>query len=273
MQSSSRCNLKLDIVNLELLLESHEKPSGEKEYSRGFMDKQHSTTITDTVADKQWMVHASDRKFLQGQVNNAWYTRPTVTDMVESKQCIEHASGQKFPGRQVCFDQSIATDQYSGCRCLQSEIRMKNRKHKRVIPTSLIMNRQAWSKIVAPHFQLWKHHFSESYNRVECNYILKSGKKFGRNTTSRYHHSYVNSLFPVTLRDNIGTNEIHVRCIQTIWFCPVEFNSTYLTNKNGVFPSPALDTFGKIRLIQVSSIVTYGNKRLSWSDQIVWVPK
>ncbi len=148
------------------------------------------------MAGKQWMVPASDRKFPRWQVNNAWYTRPTGTDMVAGKQCIVHASDRKFPSRQAYFDQSIATDRYSARRCLQSEIRMKNEKHKHVIPTSLIMNGQAWSKIAAPHFQLWKHHFSESYNRIECNYILKSGKKFGKNTTSRYHHSYIDILFP-----------------------------------------------------------------------------
>ncbi len=127
------------------------------------MHKQHSTTVTDTVAGKQCMVHASDRKFPRWQVNNAWYTRPTVTYTVA--------------GKQACFDQSITTDRYSPRRCLQSEIRMRNVKHKRVIPTSSIVNGQAWSKIAAPHFQFWKPHFSESYNRVECNYNLKSGKK------------------------------------------------------------------------------------------------
>ena len=79
--------------------------------------------------------------------------------------------------------------------------------------------------------------------------------------------------FQLTLRDNIGTNEIHIRCIENMWFCPVEFNSTYLSNKNGVFSSRALDTFGKIWLIQVSSIATYGNKRLPRSDQVVLVLK
>ncbi len=75
----------------------------------------------------------------------------------------------------------------------------------------------------------------------------------------------------LTLRDNIGTNEIHVRYIESIWFCPVEFNSTYPAKKNGVFSSNALDTFGKIRLIQASSIAIYGNNRLSRSDRIVLV--
>ncbi len=141
------------------------------------MHKQHSTTVTDTVAGKQCMVHASDQKFQQWQVNNAWYTRPTVTDMVADKQSMVHTSDQKFSGKQACFDQSIPTDRYYMRRCLQSDIRMKNGKHKRVMPTSSIVNRQAWSKIAASHFQLWKHHFSELYNRVECNYILKSGKR------------------------------------------------------------------------------------------------
>ena len=93
------------------------------------MHKQHSTTVTDTVAGKQCMVHASDQKFPRWQVNNAWYTRPTVTDRVASKQAY--------------FDQSIATDRYSARRYLQSEIRMKNGKHKRVIPTSAIVNGKA----------------------------------------------------------------------------------------------------------------------------------
>ncbi len=150
---------------------------------------------------------------------------------------------------------------------------MKKRKHKRVIPPSSIVNGQAWSKIAASHFQLWKHQFSEWYNRVECNYILKSVKRFGRNTTSRYHHSYIDILFPATLRDNIGTNEIHVRCIESIWFRTVEFNPPYPENKNGIFSSRSLDTFGRIWLIQVSSIATYRNRRLPRSDRIVLVLK
>ncbi len=93
------------------------------------MHKQHSTTVTDTVAGKQCMVHAFDRKFPRWQVNNTWYTRPTVTDTMA--------------GKQAYFDQSIATDRYSACRCLQSEIKMKNGKHKRVIPTLSIVNGQA----------------------------------------------------------------------------------------------------------------------------------
>ena len=64
------------------------------------------------------------------------------------------------------------------------------------------------------------------------------------------------------LKDNIGTNEIHVRCIASIRFCPVEFNFTYPANNNGVSSYCALDTFGKLWLIQVSSIATYGNKRI-----------
>ncbi len=160
------------------------------------MHKQHSTTVTDTVVGKQCMVHASDQKFPRWQVKNASYTRPTITDTVTGKQCMVYASDQKFPGKQACFDQSIATDRYSARRCLKSEIKMKNGKHKRVIPTLSIVNGQTWSKIAAPHLQLWKHHFSESYNRVKCNYILKSGKWFGRNKTRRYHHFLVDILVP-----------------------------------------------------------------------------
>ena len=148
------------------------------------------------MAGKQCMVHASDRKFPRRQVNNAEYTRPTVTDMAAGKQCIVHASDGKFPGKQARFDQSIASDRYSARRRLQSEIKLKNGIHERVIPRSSIVKRQAWSKIGAPNFHLWKHHFSESYNRVECDYILKSRKRFGRNKTSRYHHSRVDILFP-----------------------------------------------------------------------------
>ncbi len=77
----------------------------------------------------------------------------------------------------------------------------------------------------------------------------------------------------LTLRDNIGTNEIQVRCIESIWFRPVEFNYPYPANKNGMFSSRALDTFGTIWLIQVSSIATYGNKRLLRSDRVVLVLK
>ena len=77
----------------------------------------------------------------------------------------------------------------------------------------------------------------------------------------------------LTLRDKIGTNQIHVRCIQSIWFCPVEFNSTYFAIMNGVFSLRALDTFGKIRLLQASSIATYENKRLSRSDRVVLILK
>ena len=77
----------------------------------------------------------------------------------------------------------------------------------------------------------------------------------------------------LTQKNNINTNEIHIRCIKSIWFCPVKFNCTYLTNKNGIFSSHALDTFGKIWLIQVSSVATYRNKRHSRSDQVVLVLK
>ena len=77
----------------------------------------------------------------------------------------------------------------------------------------------------------------------------------------------------LTLRDNIGTNEIHVRCIESIWFCPVEFNSPYPANKNGIFSLHALDTFKTMRLIQVSSMAIYGNKTLPQSDQVVLVLK
>ncbi len=77
----------------------------------------------------------------------------------------------------------------------------------------------------------------------------------------------------LAMRDNIGTNKIHVHWIESVWFCPVEFNSTYTSNKNGVFSSHALDTFGKFRLIQVSSIANCENKRLLLSDRVVLVPK
>ncbi len=77
----------------------------------------------------------------------------------------------------------------------------------------------------------------------------------------------------LTLRDNIKRNGIHVRCIESIRFCPVEFNSTYPANKKGIFSSRALDTLGWIRLIQVSSIAIYSNKRLPRLDRVVLVLK
>ncbi len=78
---------------------------------------------------------------------------------------------------------------------------------------------------------------------------------------------------PLALRDNIGKNEIHERSIESIWFCPVEFNSPYPADKNRIFSSRALDTFSTIRLIQVSSIATYGNKRHPQSGRVVLVLK
>ncbi len=77
----------------------------------------------------------------------------------------------------------------------------------------------------------------------------------------------------LAIKDNKGTNERYVRCIDTVRFCPVKFNATYPANKNEVFSSWALDTFWKIWLIQVLSIATYGNKRLPWSDQLVLILK
>ena len=119
-----------------------------------------------------------------------------MTDTVAGKQCIVHASDRKISGKQACFDQSIASDRYSTRGRIQSEIKIKNGIHERVIPRASIVKRQAFSKIGAPHFHLRKHHFLESYNRIECDYILKSGKRFGRNITSRYHHSCIDILFP-----------------------------------------------------------------------------
>ena len=75
------------------------------------------------------------------------------------------------------------------------------------------------------------------------------------------------------LKDNIGTNEIHICYIKSIWSCPVEFNSTHPANKNGEFSTRALYKFGKIRLIQLSSIATYGNKSLPRSDRVVSILK
>ncbi len=77
----------------------------------------------------------------------------------------------------------------------------------------------------------------------------------------------------LTLRDHIGTNEVHLLCIESIWFCPVEFNSPYPANKNGIFSSRTLDIFRKIQLIQVSSIANYRNKRLPRLDRVVLVLK
>ena len=91
------------------------------------MNIKYFTTVTNVVVDKQYMVHTCDQKSCQ----------------------------------QVSFNRSIAIGWYYVCRCLQSEIKKKNEMDKQSISLSSIVNRQAWSKIVAPRFQLWKHHFSE----------------------------------------------------------------------------------------------------------------
>ncbi len=70
------------------------------------MYKKYSTTVTESVADKQYMIHAWDRKLL---------------------------------GQQASFDRSMMTDRYSARRCLQSEIRKKNGIDKRAIPRSSIV--------------------------------------------------------------------------------------------------------------------------------------
>ncbi len=184
-----------------------------------------------------------------------------------------HACDRKYLGKQVSVNRWIATGRYSARKCLQSEIRKKNVIHKSVISKSTIVNGQTWSKIAAPHFQLWKHHFSESYNGIECNYILKVGKGLVEIQQAGIIILVLTFSSELTLMGNIGTNKIHVWCIKSIWFSPVEFNPTYPTNKNGVFSSYALDTFGKIWLIQVSLIATYGNKRLPQSDRKVLVLK
>ena len=77
----------------------------------------------------------------------------------------------------------------------------------------------------------------------------------------------------LALRDKIDTNKIHVCFFENALFCWVEFNFTYPVNKNGVFSSCALDSFGKIRLIQVSSIATCVNKELLQLDQIDLIQK
>ncbi len=191
--------------------------------------------------------------------------------MLAGKQCMVHACDQNFLDKQASFNRSIATDRYYLRRCLQSEIRKKNGIHKRVIPKLSIVKRQAWSKIAAPHFQLWKHHFS-NYT-IALNVIISW--KVEKGLVEVQQEGIITLVLTFSsqliLRDNIGTNEIHVRCIESIWFCPVGYNSTYPANKNGVFSSRSLDTFGKIQLIQVSSIATYEKKRLPRSDQVVLV--
>ncbi len=124
------------------------------------------------------------------------YYSTTVTDPVAGKQCMVQALDRKFLGKQASFDRSITTGRDSARRCLQSEIRKMNEIHKQVISKSSNVKSKAWRTIAATHFQLWKHHFSESFNCVESNYILKCRKSFGRNTTSSYHHSHVDLLFP-----------------------------------------------------------------------------
>ena len=92
------------------------------------------------------------------------YYSTTVTDTVADKQCMVHACNQKFLGQQTSFDQLIATDWYSARRCLESKIRKKNKIHKCVISSSSIVKRQAWSKIVALHFHCVRSIHSENSN-------------------------------------------------------------------------------------------------------------
>ena len=115
---------------------------------------------------------------------------------------------------------------------------------------------------------------SQNYN-IALNVIVSW--KVGRGLVEIQHADIIILVLKfssqLTLGDNIGTNEIHVLSIKNIWFCLVEFNSTYRANKNEIFSLYALDKFGIIRLIKVSSITTYGNERLQRSYQVVLVLK
>ncbi len=183
------------------------------------------------------------------------------------------ACDQKFLGKQASFNRSIATDRYSARRCLQSEIRKKNGIQKHVIPKSSIVKGKTWIRF---QLRIFSYESITSQNHtIALNVIIswKGGKDLVEIQQACIIILVLTFSFQLTLKDNIGTNEIHVRCIKSIWFCPVEFNPTYPANKNRVFSSCELDTFGKIWLIQVSSIATYGNKSLSRSDRVALVMK
>ncbi len=153
----------------------------------------------------------------------------------------------------------------------KSKWRMRN-------TNALFPRRQFWTSMHEARLQLRIFSYGSTTSRnhtIALNAIISW--KVGKSLVEIQQASIIILMLTVssqlTLRDNIGTNEIHVRCTKSIWFCLVEFNSTYSANKNGIFSSRALDTFGTIRLIQVSSITTYKNTSLPRSDQVVLVLK
>ncbi len=104
------------------------------------MYKKHSTTVTDTTERKQCMVHASDRKFPQRQVNNAWYLRPTITATVAGKQCIVHPSDRKFSGKQYALiNQSRPTG------TLHENVYNQNEEWRMGNTNALFPRRQLWT--------------------------------------------------------------------------------------------------------------------------------
>ncbi len=221
------------------------------------MHKQHSTTVTNTVEGKQCMVHASDQRFPQWLVHNAWYTRLTENFLVSKHSSIN----QSRPTGTLC------ADVYNQ----KSEWRMEN-------TNALFPRRRLWTSRHEARLQLRIFSYESITSRnhtiaLNATVSWKVGKGLMEIQQAGIIILMLAFSFQLTLRDNIGTDEIHVHYIESIWFCPVEFNSTYPANKKGIFSSRALDTFGSIWLIQVSSIATYGNKRLPQSDRVVLVLK
>ncbi len=193
--------------------------------------------------------------------------------MTAGKQCMVHASGQKFSGKQACFDQqsrptgTLRADVYNRI----SEWRMGNTNA--LFPLRRLSTGRHEARL---QLRIFSYDSITSRNHtIALNAIIswKVGKGLGEIQQAGIIILILTFSSQFTLRDNIGTNEIHVRCIKSIWFRPVEFNSPYPANMNAIFSSRALDIFGTIRLIQVSSIATYGNKRLPRSDRVVLVLK
>ncbi len=200
------------------------------------------------------IVNASDQKFPRWQVNNAWYTRSTVTDTVAGKQCMVHASDRKFPGKQAW---SINQSRPTGT--LRADVYNWISKWRIGNTNALHPRRRLWTGGHEARLQLRFFSYESITSRnhtIALNAIIswKVGKVWVEIQQAGIILLMLIFSSQLTLWDNIGTNEIYVRCIESIWFCPIEFNSPYPANKNGIFSSRALNTFGVIRLIQVSSI-------------------
>ncbi len=184
-----------------------------------------------------------------------------------------HGCDQKSLGKQVSFDRLIGP---TGTL----PVDVSNRKSKRRMRYTIVLfpSRRLWKDRhearLQPCISRYESITSQNYT-IALNVIISW--KVGKGLVEIQEESIIILMLTfssqLTLKDKIGTNEIHVQYIKSIWLCPVEFNSTYPAIKNGVFSSCALNTFGKIWLIQVSSIATYGNKRLPRSHRVVLVLK